>query len=301
MKDEQLNKDGFKKFMKHEPCGFLSCKFSRTHNHIHCIRSNCDYVLHSSGQLFSHKRKHERKDNELAYRKYKLAQSMITPGSAQNGLFPFPNPTSPENENNNSERPPSSTGSLTSGSSSPPLAQPTQEQNGQAKYPGLSLAQPLPPSELKKDAVPFMQLPQSIPEDVWQQYLLRFDQDEGCGFQECEVEDTEHFHCKDEGCETVFRTEEGVREHGRNHFLQDYVSQSLYAKVDPDEPGSDEYCSSNCNFSKEIHYHCKWVSVCYRGFVTGVLQINHENNLHHMIQCKRVSKARQSLRYTISQ
>ena len=23
--------------------------------------------------------------------------------------------------------------------------------------------------------------------------------------QECEVEDTEHFHCKDEGCETVFR------------------------------------------------------------------------------------------------
>jgi hypothetical protein len=39
MKDEQLNKDGFKKFMKHEPCGFITCKFSRTHNHIHCIRS----------------------------------------------------------------------------------------------------------------------------------------------------------------------------------------------------------------------------------------------------------------------
>lgn len=38
MKDEQLNKDGFKKFMKHEPCGFNTCKFSRTHNHIHCIR-----------------------------------------------------------------------------------------------------------------------------------------------------------------------------------------------------------------------------------------------------------------------
>ena len=38
MKDEQLNKDGFKKFMKHEPCGFHSCKFSRSHNHIHCIR-----------------------------------------------------------------------------------------------------------------------------------------------------------------------------------------------------------------------------------------------------------------------
>ena len=90
MKDEQLNKDGFKKFMKHEPCGFLNCKFSRTHNHIHCIRSHCEYVLHSSGQLFSHKRKHERKDNELAYRKYKLAQSMMAgPGQTPTSPFPF--------------------------------------------------------------------------------------------------------------------------------------------------------------------------------------------------------------------
>ena len=101
----------------------------------------------------------------------------------------------------------------------------------------------------------------SVPEDAWQNYLLRFDAGEGCGFQECEVEDTEHFHCKDEGCETVFRTWEGVREHGKNHYLQDYISQSLYAKVDPDEPGSDEYCPPNCAFSKEIHYHCKMVSV----------------------------------------
>ena len=273
MKDEQLNKDGFKKFMKHEPCGFHGCKFSRTHNHIHCIRNNCDYVLHSSGQLFSHKRKHERKDNELAYRKYKLAQSMITPGSGQNGaMFPFPNPPSSPGMNDLSEpslteRPPSSAGSLTSGSSSPPLTTPAGDQNGQ-KYPPLSLAQPLPPTPNyatdprdKRDTSPLVPLPQSVPEDVWQQYLLRFEEGEGCGFQDCEVEDTEHFHCKDEGCETVFRTWEGVREHGKNHYLQDYISQSLYAKVDPDEPGSDEYCPPNCAFSKEIHYHCKMVSV----------------------------------------
>ena len=72
MKDEQLCKDGFKKFMKHEACGFHGCRFTKTVNHIHCIRSGCDYVLHSSGQLYSHKRKHERKDSELAYRKYKM-------------------------------------------------------------------------------------------------------------------------------------------------------------------------------------------------------------------------------------
>uniref|UniRef100_T1IV78 C2H2-type domain-containing protein n=1 Tax=Strigamia maritima TaxID=126957 RepID=T1IV78_STRMM len=77
IKDEQLNKDGFKKFMKHEHCSYENCRYSRVCNHIHCIRAGCTYVLHSSGQLYSHKRKHERRDNELAYRKYKLAQSML--------------------------------------------------------------------------------------------------------------------------------------------------------------------------------------------------------------------------------
>ncbi|CAG2055895.1 unnamed protein product [Timema podura] len=77
IKDEQLSRDGFKKFMKHESCPFENCRFSRVCNHIHCIRTGCNYVLHSSGQLFSHKRKHERQDSEMAYRKFKLAQSMI--------------------------------------------------------------------------------------------------------------------------------------------------------------------------------------------------------------------------------
>lgn len=160
MKDEQLNKDGFKKFMKHEPCGFLNCKFSRTHNHIHCIRSHCEYVLHSSGQLFSHKRKvtqltwnsflphvshpqHERKDNELAYRKYKLAQSMIGGQPNSSPSFPFNNSsspdlaTNPEGGQSTQERPPSSSGSLTSGSSTPPVLQETSR----ASFPPTSLSQ----------------------------------------------------------------------------------------------------------------------------------------------------------------
>ncbi|XP_022236904.1 zinc finger protein castor homolog 1-like isoform X2 [Limulus polyphemus] len=77
IKDEQLNKDGFKKFMKQDHCSFENCRFSRVCNHIHCIRPGCTYVLHSSGQLYSHKRKHERRENEMAYRKYRLAQSMM--------------------------------------------------------------------------------------------------------------------------------------------------------------------------------------------------------------------------------
>ena len=247
-------------------------------------------MLHSSGQLFSHKRKHERKDNELAYRKYKLAQTLAPPGPGQHhtnggggggGVFslfpgpatspgPAPPPDTETSADSPRERPPSSSGSLTSGSSSPPLLPISgpEAANGQPRHPTnlMSLSQPLPPSscyggEAKKESIPFMQIPQSIPEEVWQQYLLRFDQDEGCGFQECEVEDTEHFHCKDEGCETVFRTEEGVREHGRSHAQQDYITDTVYAKVDPEEPGSEEACPPACPYrNKEVHYHCKWVS-----------------------------------------
>lgn len=40
------------------------------------MRENCFYVLHSSGQLLSHKRKHERMDSEQAYRRFKMAQKV---------------------------------------------------------------------------------------------------------------------------------------------------------------------------------------------------------------------------------
>ncbi|XP_021355431.1 zinc finger protein castor homolog 1-like [Mizuhopecten yessoensis] len=70
-KDEVLAKDGFKKFMKYEHCGYMSCRYSKVSNHIHCIRSGCNYVLHSTAQLYSHKRKHERRDFESAYRKFR--------------------------------------------------------------------------------------------------------------------------------------------------------------------------------------------------------------------------------------
>ena len=78
--------------MKSEPCSFDQCRFSRVCNHIHCIRPHCSYVLHSSGQLFSHKRKHERNDPDLNYRNKfnkmgggsggtSVASGMRTPGS----------------------------------------------------------------------------------------------------------------------------------------------------------------------------------------------------------------------------
>ena len=98
-KDEAMNKDGFRKYMKEDNCGHKACTFNGNVNHIHCIRDKCEYVLHSSGQLYVHKRKHDRKDNEMAYRKYKLIGVSA----------------------DNAERPPSSNGSIASESSTPPL------------------------------------------------------------------------------------------------------------------------------------------------------------------------------------
>ena len=101
---------------------------------------------------------------------------------------------------------------------------------------------------------------------------MHFDSGEGCGFQGCEMEESEHYHCKDEGCETLFRSEDGVKEHGRNHFIQDQVSETFFQKIDPEEEEAkspedredSECCGETCPHNKAggavVHYHCKWVS-----------------------------------------
>ncbi|SPP83147.1 transcription factor castor isoform X2 [Drosophila guanche] len=72
LKDHQLKMDGFKKILKTEACPFEACKFSTVCNHIHCVREGCDYILHSSSQMISHKRKHDRQDGEQAYQQFKI-------------------------------------------------------------------------------------------------------------------------------------------------------------------------------------------------------------------------------------
>ena len=128
MKDEQLNKDGFKKFVKGESCGYDSCKFSKAVNHIHCVHAGCNYVPQSSGQILSHRRKHEKKDNEMAHRKYKLAQAVMetmkTNGEMPSGDEMIKLAASVGLDPNggllDDPRPASSNGSVASGSSTPP-------------------------------------------------------------------------------------------------------------------------------------------------------------------------------------
>ncbi|XP_055340062.1 zinc finger protein castor homolog 1-like isoform X2 [Paramacrobiotus metropolitanus] len=61
-KNDELAKDGFRKYMKYEHCMFDSCPYSKIMNHIHCIRQGCRYVFTSSAQLHAHKRKHDKND-----------------------------------------------------------------------------------------------------------------------------------------------------------------------------------------------------------------------------------------------
>ncbi|XP_077998745.1 zinc finger protein castor homolog 1-like [Glandiceps talaboti] len=61
VRDDQYNKEGFKKFSKHEICKYEGCRYSKNTNHFHCIRPGCDFAFTAANQISSHKRKHERR------------------------------------------------------------------------------------------------------------------------------------------------------------------------------------------------------------------------------------------------
>lgn len=79
--------DGFKKVLKNDPCPFENCQFSQVCNHIHCMRKKCCYVLHSSGQLASHKRKHERFEIDELPQPAKKPKNEESDDSSEKDLF----------------------------------------------------------------------------------------------------------------------------------------------------------------------------------------------------------------------
>ncbi|KAI8500537.1 Zinc finger protein castor 1 [Branchiostoma belcheri] len=62
IKDDMYTKEGFKKFYKYEECRFDGCVYSKASNHFHCIRPGCGFTFTSTGQMHSHRRKHERRE-----------------------------------------------------------------------------------------------------------------------------------------------------------------------------------------------------------------------------------------------
>ncbi|XP_065170803.1 zinc finger protein castor homolog 1-like isoform X2 [Atheta coriaria] len=231
IKDEQLSRDGFKKFMKNEACPYESCRFSKVCNHIHCIRPQCNYVLHSSGQLFSHKRKHERKDSELAYRKYKLAQSMMK-SLSDAGSTSFPSDFDAVNMNAFAM----GMGSNTSESLS--------ERNSPISYDEDNSAMDLTAGESNFDEASLNWATHS--EEIWRKYCQLYSGNENCG---CEYVNTEHYHCNGELCEMTFSSKEAAREHARQHDQQEQVTEMFFTLTCEDP--------TTCPYqAKDKHYHC---------------------------------------------
>ncbi|XP_011346797.1 zinc finger protein castor homolog 1 isoform X2 [Ooceraea biroi] len=241
IKDEQLSRDGFKKFMKSEACPFDQCRFSRVCNHIHCIRPHCSYVLHSSGQLFSHKRKHERHESELAYRKYKQVSAVggiRPPGSwAPDELSAQSLSLSLNGESSNEGRGSPSfyslddsfqsgsdlamdltapTTTITASGSSVGLDQQHQQQHQQT--------QQLTATELA--------------------YLIPATAECTCNVGR------EHHHCGLDRCGATLKDSREVREHLKEHETQERITDAFF-----EEGGCDDGCPYA---NKEKHYHCNW-------------------------------------------
>ncbi|XP_018574221.1 zinc finger protein castor homolog 1-like isoform X2 [Anoplophora glabripennis] len=248
IKDEQLSRDGFKKFMKNEICPFENCRFSKVCNHIHCIRPQCSYVLHSSGQLFSHKRKHERKDSELAYRKYKLAQSMIK--TLADGSVAPPMPFARDYE--------AQIDSLN-------LAMYNQSASGMSNTESLS-ERNSPVSYEESESTSAMDLSANESnfaqedninwnsEECWRKYC-QFVPENQCPSEKCDYTYTDHYHCFVDSCEMAFSSKEGAREHARNHEQQEMITDNYFTTVIAQNGGCDESCIYQ---DKEKHFHCNW-------------------------------------------
>ncbi|KAK9307076.1 hypothetical protein QLX08_002415 [Tetragonisca angustula] len=243
IKDEQLSRDGFKKFMKSEACPFEQCRFSRVCNHIHCIRPHCSYVLHSSGQLFSHKRKHERHETELAYRKYK--QINAVGGIRPPGSWP-PDDLSTQSlslslngESSNEDRGSPSYYSLDdsfqSGSDlAMDLTAPTTTVTATGSCSTVTIEQQHQQQSQQSQQLTATELA----------YLVPATADCPCHTGR------EHHHCGLDRCGATLKDPREVREHLREHETQERITDAFF-----EEGGCDDGCPYA---DKEKHYHCNW-------------------------------------------
>ncbi|XP_066597426.1 zinc finger protein castor homolog 1-like isoform X2 [Prorops nasuta] len=274
IKDEQLSRDGFKKFMKSEACPFEQCRFSRVCNHIHCIRPHCSYVLHSSGQLFSHKRKHERHESEVAYRKYKQVSgggagagpggagaSALQPSPVGAGIRPSGTWAPDEigaqgclglsfnGESSNEDRgSPSyyslddsfqSASDLAMDLTAPSNALTTVATGGGGG--GSSSSTATTPLE---QALQQQQQQQQQLTTAELAYLVPAGTECPCHLGR------DHHHCALDRCGATLKDPREVREHLREHETQERITDTFF-----EEGGCDDTCPYT---DKEKHYHCNW-------------------------------------------
>ncbi|XP_024217955.2 zinc finger protein castor homolog 1 [Halyomorpha halys] len=284
IKDEALARDGFKKFLKPDPCGFANCRFSQVCNHIHCVREGCSYVLHSSGQLLSHKRKHERKDSEIAYRKFKLAQQAVVNIGAPSEQ-PLQHSDIPAGSSLQLLQQASSLAALNALSEN--FTTSTSSEKSQS--PSLPST---PSSHFNKPPTSGASTPSFLDQstssqdydDEFTRYIASFSPTQSCG-QPCQLSGTEHYHCRESSCELPFRCRETAEGHARMHEAQERVSDFF-------QEGSP-LCHSSCPAEK--HYHCTWEGCCdivmpserLEHFRSHEISAQHNNSLDTLFRRKR--------------
>ncbi|XP_022667768.1 zinc finger protein castor homolog 1-like isoform X3 [Varroa destructor] len=281
IKDEQLAKDGFRKFLKHEACVFAGCRFHLVCNHIHCIRPGCNYVLQSSGQLYSHKRKHERQDSELAYRKIKMAQvqqqgGMLSPGEAAaaalaaamppGAILGVPGdlkaPDSPPGVSQQALQSrsgtPGSNGhntSYTPVDTSTPKSQLGYGKSSSSIFGSIASANSLIPVD-DEDRMPIL-----ADDDTWTRFMNRYPVGDVCK-ADCDLMYREHYHCITDNCTAVIQAgpngeSREANEHAASHEYQDRITQSFFHTVGKsiEADCTKDFCPY---YLREKHYHCIW-------------------------------------------
>ncbi|XP_074593851.1 uncharacterized protein LOC141849429 [Brevipalpus obovatus] len=221
-KDEQLNQDGFKKFMKHESCTFESCRLSNNANHTHCIRVGCTYVPQSVGQHNPHKKRHERKEQDLAYRKNTLVREMVdqlkkmTSDCHHVGEndFPFCN-----------------------------ISGLSPEARKIAGY-----IENLQSADMLN--VKLEEIIGPISELIHMDTFKRFNSEAKCFQSECPSRYEEHYHCNK--CEH-FIPKDNLHNHAKEHLIEEEATKLI---LEPAEEGTT--CREDCAlYQKDKHFHCR--------------------------------------------
>ena len=222
-KDEQLCRDGYKKFMKHEACTFDDCRLSRNSNHIHCIRIGCNTVLQSTSQLYSHKKKHERKESELGIKKLQLATDM---------LRQIKEKESSSMEEGTSEDDLNGCNNNTMNSLSAEIENLTNDiQNNSS-------------------SITLENIIGLILDQVYLETYTKFNSDMRCFQSDCSFKYKEHYHCNK--CE-ISVSRDNLQKHAKEHLMEEEATKLL---LEESEEGKN--CREDCPlFRKETHYHCR--------------------------------------------
>ncbi|UXI15890.1 TAR DNA-binding protein 43 [Sarcoptes scabiei] len=250
IRDEQLARNGFKQFQRHETCPFDDCRSSSVSNHIHCVRSGCSHILHSIGQQNPHRRKHEQCEKELALRKYHLAQSIYQHHKQQSN-----------NDKCSLMRQRLSKFGIDLEVGTVDKERYESIVNGENEGAIDQIAEELPLAQISTVPIEDILGSEFFTESSCMKFIRRHNRlMESCNFIEekksfpkFEQKFNEHFHCIECNICQTDRTE--ILSHARNHIVQEQIESLLFEETKDQNICNNTICP--LNQATVRHYHCR--------------------------------------------